>query len=89
MKGVPVHGRKVELDDLYCPFQPKPFQDSTSSPLFNWNRSTALEAWINLLCYHCSPSEIRFIWRYSRSFSKTGNVGGYKIPMSFVSNKAE
>lgn len=38
-KGVPVHGRRVELDDLYCPFQPKPFQDSTSSPLFNWNRS--------------------------------------------------
>lgn len=80
-EGVPVHGRRVELDDLYCPFQPN--HSRTLQALHSltgagqgdpWQR--ALEVWINLLCYHCSPSKITVIWRYSRSFSKTGNVDG-------------
>ena len=28
VEGVPAHGRGLELDDLYGPFQPKPFYDS-------------------------------------------------------------
>lgn len=62
-EGVPVHGRRVELDDLYCPFQPnhsrilQALHSLTGAGQRDpWQRT--LEVWINLLCYHCSPSKL-------------------------------